>query len=157
MSLSPSLLFSPTTTSHHHQISDLRPMSPPILCPHSNSLSQISKNPQSENQGRFSFFPHQSTEIKEGTVVGTTTIVGTRVSVHRTSIYFSRSSVPQLTSPPCSPPSPEECDQAVEGLSSSKAKAKTKKVKESKSIFHRTCGVLSGIRPALRVVASMSR
>ncbi|CAI9288165.1 unnamed protein product [Lactuca saligna] len=53
--------------------------------------------------------------------------------------------------------SPEECDQAVEGLSSAKAKAKTKKVKEAKSIFHRTCGVLSGIRPALRAVASMSR
>ncbi|KAI3493595.1 hypothetical protein L1887_40797 [Cichorium endivia] len=53
--------------------------------------------------------------------------------------------------------SPEECDQAVEGLSSAKAKAKAKHVKYAKSIVHRTRAMLLGIRPALRAVASMSR
>ncbi|XP_024987171.1 mitochondrial proton/calcium exchanger protein-like [Cynara cardunculus var. scolymus] len=57
--------------------------------------------------------------------------------------------------------SPEECDQAVEGLSSAKAKAKAKQVTEShkdaKSILQRTWAMLLGIGPALRAVASMSR
>ncbi|XP_073031906.1 uncharacterized protein [Primulina eburnea] len=58
-------------------------------------------------------------------------------------------------------PSPEECDQAVEGLSSVKAKAKAKQLQESKkgdkSILKKTWTMLIGIGPALRVVASMSR
>ncbi|CAH1440619.1 unnamed protein product [Lactuca virosa] len=53
--------------------------------------------------------------------------------------------------------SKERSYSPVEGLSSAKAKAKIKKVKEAKSIFHRTWGVVLGIRPALRAVASMSR
>ncbi|KAH9726752.1 Leucine zipper-EF-hand-containing transmembrane protein 1 [Citrus sinensis] len=57
--------------------------------------------------------------------------------------------------------SPEECDQAVVGLSSAKAKAKAKKLQESqkvaKSIFQRTWAMLLGIGPAFRAVASMSR
>ncbi|XP_052203195.1 LOW QUALITY PROTEIN: uncharacterized protein LOC127808667 [Diospyros lotus] len=58
-------------------------------------------------------------------------------------------------------PSPEECDQAVEGLSSVKAKAKAKQLQESqkdtKSIIERVRAMLLGIGPALRVVVSMSR
>ncbi|XP_057957042.1 uncharacterized protein LOC131150372 [Malania oleifera] len=57
--------------------------------------------------------------------------------------------------------SPEECDQAVEGLSSAKAKAKAKKLQESqkvaKTILERVWATLLGIGPALRAVASMSR
>lgn len=57
--------------------------------------------------------------------------------------------------------SPEECDQAVEGLSTAKAKVKAKQVTESqktaKSILQRTWAILLGIGPALRAVASMSR
>ncbi|XP_076900806.1 uncharacterized protein LOC143555056 isoform X2 [Bidens hawaiensis] len=59
--------------------------------------------------------------------------------------------------------SPEECDQAVEGLTSAKAKikAKTKQVTDSQkpanSILKRTWAALLGIGPALRAVASMSR
>lgn len=57
--------------------------------------------------------------------------------------------------------SPEECDQAVEGLSSVKAKAKAKQLPDSqkptKSILQRTWAILLGIGPALRAVASMSR
>ncbi|KAL5851090.1 hypothetical protein ACOSQ3_006208 [Xanthoceras sorbifolium] len=57
--------------------------------------------------------------------------------------------------------SAEECDQAVEGLSSAKAKAKAKKLQESqkvaKTILQRTWATLIGIGPALRAVASMSR
>ncbi|XP_043722285.1 mitochondrial proton/calcium exchanger protein-like isoform X2 [Telopea speciosissima] len=59
--------------------------------------------------------------------------------------------------------SPEECDQAVEGLSEAKAKAKekAKKLQESpknaKSILQRAWAMLLGIGPALRAVASMSR
>ncbi|KAL8166222.1 hypothetical protein V2J09_007721 [Rumex salicifolius] len=56
-------------------------------------------------------------------------------------------------------PSPEECDQAVEGLSSAKAKAK--KLQESqkveKSVLERIWAIVLGIGPALRAVASMSR
>ncbi|KZV37352.1 leucine zipper-ef-hand containing transmembrane protein [Dorcoceras hygrometricum] len=58
-------------------------------------------------------------------------------------------------------PSPEECDQAVEGLSSVKAKAKAKQLQESKkgdnSILEKMWAMLLGIGPALRAVASMSR
>ncbi|KAJ8450551.1 hypothetical protein Cgig2_020188 [Carnegiea gigantea] len=58
-------------------------------------------------------------------------------------------------------PSPEECDQAVEGLSSVKAKAKAKQMQESqkseKSMLQRVWAKLLGIGPALKVVASMSR
>ncbi|CAI9268887.1 unnamed protein product [Lactuca saligna] len=58
--------------------------------------------------------------------------------------------------------SPEECDQAVEGLSTAKAKVKAKQVTESqkttaKSILQRTWAILLGIGPALRAIASMSR
>ncbi|KAL3506924.1 hypothetical protein ACH5RR_032306 [Cinchona calisaya] len=57
--------------------------------------------------------------------------------------------------------SPEECDQAVVGLSTAKAKAKAKRLHESqkvaKSILHRVWATILGIGPALRVVASMSR
>ncbi|XP_075096946.1 uncharacterized protein LOC107791289 [Nicotiana tabacum] len=57
--------------------------------------------------------------------------------------------------------SPEECDQAVVGLSTAKAKAKAKRLQESqkvaKSIIQRVWATLLGIGPALRVVASMSR
>lgn len=57
--------------------------------------------------------------------------------------------------------SPEECDQAVEGLTSAKAKVKAKQVTESQktanSILKRTWAMLLGIGPALRAVASMSR
>ncbi|KAA8532162.1 hypothetical protein F0562_006696 [Nyssa sinensis] len=57
--------------------------------------------------------------------------------------------------------SPEECDQAVEGLSTAKAKAKAKRSQESdkfaKSVFQRVWATLLGIGPALRAVASMSR
>uniref|UniRef100_A0A0D9VI51 Mitochondrial proton/calcium exchanger protein n=1 Tax=Leersia perrieri TaxID=77586 RepID=A0A0D9VI51_9ORYZ len=57
--------------------------------------------------------------------------------------------------------SPEECDQAVEGLSSAKAKAKAKQVQESlkagQSIVQKFWARILGIGPALRAVASMSR
>ncbi|KAF7144367.1 hypothetical protein RHSIM_Rhsim05G0163000 [Rhododendron simsii] len=57
--------------------------------------------------------------------------------------------------------SPEECDQAVEGLSSVKAKAKAKQLQEpqkgAKSIIERLWAMLLGIGPGLRAVASMSR
>ncbi|CAN6836981.1 unnamed protein product [Brassica oleracea] len=57
--------------------------------------------------------------------------------------------------------SPEECDQAVESLSSVKAKAKAKRLQESKkvarSILQMTWAFILGIGPALRAVASMSR
>uniref|UniRef100_A0A0D9ZMM3 Mitochondrial proton/calcium exchanger protein n=1 Tax=Oryza glumipatula TaxID=40148 RepID=A0A0D9ZMM3_9ORYZ len=57
--------------------------------------------------------------------------------------------------------SPEECDQAVEGLSTAKAKAKAKLVQEvqksDQSIIHKFWAILLGIGPALRAVASMSR
>ncbi|KAG1331268.1 LETM1-like protein [Cocos nucifera] len=56
---------------------------------------------------------------------------------------------------------PEECDQAVEGLSTAKAKAKAKQMQESKkttqSMIHKFWARLLGIGPALRAVASMSR
>ncbi|RCV07229.1 hypothetical protein SETIT_1G227400v2 [Setaria italica] len=57
--------------------------------------------------------------------------------------------------------SPEECDQAVEGLSNAKAKAKAKHVPESlktsQSVIQKFWARLLGIGPALRAVASMSR
>ncbi|TXG48443.1 hypothetical protein EZV62_027737 [Acer yangbiense] len=57
--------------------------------------------------------------------------------------------------------SPEECDQAFEGLSSVKAKAKAKQMQDSqksaKTIMQRVWTMLLGIGPALRAVASMSR
>ncbi|XP_055813144.1 uncharacterized protein LOC129882736 [Solanum dulcamara] len=57
--------------------------------------------------------------------------------------------------------SPEECDQAVVGLSTAKAKAKAKRLQESqkvaKSVIQRVWAKLLGIGPALRAVASMSR
>ncbi|CAN7129577.1 unnamed protein product [Brassica rapa subsp. narinosa] len=57
--------------------------------------------------------------------------------------------------------SPEECDEAVEGLSLAKAKAKAKKLEESQksdvSIMQRVRAFLLGIGPALRAIASMSR
>ncbi|XP_021734320.1 mitochondrial proton/calcium exchanger protein-like [Chenopodium quinoa] len=58
-------------------------------------------------------------------------------------------------------PSPEECDQAVEGLSSAKAKAIAKQMQENqksaKTIMQKVWATLLGIGPALRAVASMSR
>ncbi|XP_057475613.1 uncharacterized protein LOC130763662 [Actinidia eriantha] len=57
--------------------------------------------------------------------------------------------------------SAEECDQAVEGLSCVKAKAKAKQLHEShkgaKSIVKRLWAALLGIGPAFRAVACMSR
>ncbi|KAJ6804533.1 LETM1 and EF-hand domain-containing protein 1, mitochondrial-like [Iris pallida] len=57
--------------------------------------------------------------------------------------------------------SPEECDQAVEGLSTAKAKVKAKKLQESKktsqSIIQKVWATIMGIGPALRAIASMSR
>ncbi|XP_013592440.1 PREDICTED: LETM1 and EF-hand domain-containing protein 1, mitochondrial [Brassica oleracea var. oleracea] len=57
--------------------------------------------------------------------------------------------------------SPEECDEAVEGLSLAKAKAKAKKLEESQksdvSVMQRVRAFLLGIGPALRAIASMSR
>ena len=56
--------------------------------------------------------------------------------------------------------SPEECDQAVEGLSTAKAKAKAKKFQEQKvsnSILQRTWTTFLGMGPALKAVASMSK
>ncbi|KAK1321797.1 hypothetical protein QJS10_CPA03g01751 [Acorus calamus] len=57
--------------------------------------------------------------------------------------------------------SPEECDQAVEGLSTAKAKAKAKQLKETqrgvKSVMQKFWAMLLGVGPALRAVASMSR
>ncbi|KAG6388157.1 hypothetical protein SASPL_153356 [Salvia splendens] len=60
-------------------------------------------------------------------------------------------------------PSPEECDQAVEGLSSVKAKAKAKEKqlhdssKGEKFILKKMRAILLGIGPALRAIAAMSR
>lgn len=58
--------------------------------------------------------------------------------------------------------SPEECDQAVEGLSTAKAKAKAKaKLEEvpkaDQSLVQKFWAKLMGIGPALRLIASMSR
>uniref|UniRef100_A0A1J3D9T5 Mitochondrial proton/calcium exchanger protein n=1 Tax=Noccaea caerulescens TaxID=107243 RepID=A0A1J3D9T5_NOCCA len=57
--------------------------------------------------------------------------------------------------------SPEECDEAVEGLSLAKAKAKAMKLEESQksdiSVMQRVRSFLLGIGPALRAIASMSR
>lgn len=57
--------------------------------------------------------------------------------------------------------SPEECDQAVEGLSTAKAIAKAKQVQDSpksaQSIIKKIWATILGIGPALRAVASMSR
>lgn len=58
-------------------------------------------------------------------------------------------------------PSPEECDLAVEGLNTTKAKAKAKQLQESqkdaKRPLQRLWAVILGIGPALRAIASMSR
>ncbi|MED6135630.1 hypothetical protein PIB30_048420 [Stylosanthes scabra] len=55
--------------------------------------------------------------------------------------------------------SPEECDQAVEGLTTAKAKAKAKakRQQDSQSILQRVWATFLGIGPALKAVASMSR
>jgi hypothetical protein len=55
--------------------------------------------------------------------------------------------------------SPEECDQAIEGLSTVKAKAKQAQESRRKdeTIVRKFWSLLMGIGPALRVVASMSR
>ncbi|KAK7359113.1 hypothetical protein VNO77_01059 [Canavalia gladiata] len=57
--------------------------------------------------------------------------------------------------------SPEECDQAVEGLTTAKAKAMAKRSQESQrdmqTILQRVWAAFLGIGPALRAVASMSR
>ncbi|GAB4835338.1 hypothetical protein Ancab_000249 [Ancistrocladus abbreviatus] len=57
--------------------------------------------------------------------------------------------------------SPEECDQAVEDLSTVKAKARAKQLQESqksdKSILQRLWASILGVGPALKAVASMSR
>ncbi|XP_020584619.1 LETM1 and EF-hand domain-containing protein 1, mitochondrial-like [Phalaenopsis equestris] len=56
--------------------------------------------------------------------------------------------------------SPEECDQAVEGLSTAKAKAKAKQLQETQKDYQfirKFWAKLLGIGPALRAVASMSR
>lgn len=57
--------------------------------------------------------------------------------------------------------SPEDCDQAVAGLSSARAKAKAKQLQNSQrlvsAVLYRIWTTLLGIGPALRAVASMSR
>lgn len=57
--------------------------------------------------------------------------------------------------------SPEECDRAIEGLNTAKAKARAKRLQESekiaRSILEGVWSKVMGIGPALRVVASMSR
>lgn len=57
--------------------------------------------------------------------------------------------------------SAEDCDQAVEGLSTAKAKAKAKRLQESHNfaitILRKVWTTILGIGPALRAVASMSR
>ena len=56
--------------------------------------------------------------------------------------------------------SPEECDQAVEGLSTAKAKAKAKLEevqKADQSVVQKFWAKLLGIGPALRLIASISR
>ncbi|XP_030540700.1 mitochondrial proton/calcium exchanger protein [Rhodamnia argentea] len=57
--------------------------------------------------------------------------------------------------------SPEECDEAVEGLSTAKAKAKAKQMlepqKSDEPLLKRMWATLLGIGPALRAIASMSR
>uniref|UniRef100_A0A803M5M1 Mitochondrial proton/calcium exchanger protein n=1 Tax=Chenopodium quinoa TaxID=63459 RepID=A0A803M5M1_CHEQI len=56
--------------------------------------------------------------------------------------------------------SPEECDQAVVGLSSAKAKVRSKlqdSQKSAKSVLHRVWATLLGIGPAMKAIASMSR
>ncbi|GAB4855908.1 hypothetical protein Ancab_024548 [Ancistrocladus abbreviatus] len=57
--------------------------------------------------------------------------------------------------------SPEECDQAVEDLSTARAKARAKQLHESqkseKSVLQRLWATILGIGPALKVVASMGR
>ncbi|XP_010413638.1 PREDICTED: LETM1 and EF-hand domain-containing protein 1, mitochondrial [Camelina sativa] len=57
--------------------------------------------------------------------------------------------------------SPEECDQAVESLSSVKAKAKAKRLQDSKkvarSIVQRAWTIVLKIGPAIRAVAAMNR
>ncbi|CAM8965921.1 unnamed protein product [Rhodiola kirilowii] len=62
---------------------------------------------------------------------------------------------------PVKEPSPEECDEAVEDLSSVKAKAKAKQLQDSQSSLKKLAtqvwSVLLGIGPALKAVASMSR
>ncbi|CAM8881521.1 unnamed protein product [Rhodiola kirilowii] len=64
---------------------------------------------------------------------------------------------------PVKEPSPEECDEAVEGLSSvkAKAKAKAKQLHDSQSgikvLTTRIWSMLLGVGPALKAIASMSR
>ncbi|KAJ8774833.1 hypothetical protein K2173_017279 [Erythroxylum novogranatense] len=58
--------------------------------------------------------------------------------------------------------SPEECDQAVEGLTSAKAKVKAKRLQEESQnvvefTLQRTRTVLLGLGPSIKAVASMSR
>ncbi|KAL6504131.1 hypothetical protein OROGR_026054 [Orobanche gracilis] len=57
--------------------------------------------------------------------------------------------------------SPEECDQAVVGLSTAKAKAKSKRLQESQSfytpILKKLWATFLGIGPAIKAVASMNR
>ncbi|KAL5583567.1 hypothetical protein UlMin_016009, partial [Ulmus minor] len=56
--------------------------------------------------------------------------------------------------------SPEDCDQAVEGLSTAKAKARAKKLQAQKvanTVLRRVWATFLGIGPALKAVASMSR
>ncbi|KAG9137018.1 hypothetical protein Leryth_013867 [Lithospermum erythrorhizon] len=57
--------------------------------------------------------------------------------------------------------SPEECDQAVEGLSTIKAKAKAKQLqetqKDAKPLLKKVWATLLGVGPALKAIASMSR
>ncbi|KAL5698948.1 hypothetical protein ACHQM5_029917 [Ranunculus cassubicifolius] len=58
--------------------------------------------------------------------------------------------------------SPEDCDQAVEGLSTAKAKAKAKKLEDAakekgKSFMQKLWSRVLGIGPALKAIAMMSR
>lgn len=96
-------------------------------------------------------------------------LVGTRLTL-RNIRYASTATAGQLgsddekkelTAKTRKEPSPEECDEAFEGLTTVKAKAKAKKLQEfskaDTSMLQRVWATLLGIGPALRAVASMSR
>ncbi|KAK1402877.1 Mitochondrial proton/calcium exchanger protein [Heracleum sosnowskyi] len=84
-------------------------------------------------------------------------------STARTSNLESDSGNDEKAVKPKKEASPEECDEAVEGLSTAKAKAKAKaeqlqeSKKDTRSILEKVRAFFLGIGPALRAVASMSR
>ncbi|KAH9746975.1 Leucine zipper-EF-hand-containing transmembrane protein 1 [Citrus sinensis] len=104
--------------------------------------------------GRVSFIsPLQASLISQSVRYGSTATAG----------QPERDRNEQLATKQIKEASPEDCDQAVEGLSTVKAKAtaKAKQMqdiqKSAKSVVQRVWAALLGIGPALRAVASMSR